>query len=239
MAKTHKGKPELDLTPEKPKAKKTLVTLLLDRSYSMQEVREATIGAINAYIGELRASEADIRFSLVLFDSDTLGGISLKKVHVARPIAEVPDLTWADYEPRGGTPLIDAAYTTIKAVAASLEGGRDKDTNVVVAIQTDGDENSSRNHSWTELKSLVSEKEELGWEMIFMGAGINAYKQAGQMGISGVKTVSYGADRIGTREVFAATAANVSAYASGLRSTTEYSDLQKRAAGDAFWKPGA
>ena len=210
---------------------RTLVTLLLDRSGSMQSIKHDTIGAINAYIESLKETDDDIRFSLILFDSDFSAGMELKKIHVATPVADVSPLDPSDYTPRGGTPLIDAACTTIRAVAESLQPGDGK-TKVVMAIQTDGDENTSVENGWNDLKALVKEWEAEGWEFTFMGCGIDAYSQGMHMGIARDKTVSYGKDREGTAAVFAATARNTTRYASGEVGSMAYTVEQKHRAGD-------
>ena len=211
---------------------RTLVTLLLDRSGSMHQFKADTIGAINAWIGTLRESatdDTDMRFSLVQFDGPYGGPMHLERTHVAQPIAEIPDLADADFQPRGGTPLIDAAIATILAIDESLSGR--EGVKVVLAIQTDGEENQSQ-APWRDLKALVKEKTAAGWEIIFMGAGIDAYAQGAQMGIGRSKTLSYGTDSDQTRAAFAATAQNTSLYASGAMASMDYTDDQKIAAGD-------
>ena len=135
---------------------KTLVTLLLDRSGSMQSVRDDTVGAINAWLEELRQTETEMRFSLILFDHNH-GRMQLQKLQVATPIGEVPDIRIEQFRPRGGTPLIDAACSTIRAVRESLEG-RD-DVKVIFAIQTDGRENNSVENSWEGLRALIADCE--------------------------------------------------------------------------------
>jgi len=210
---------------------KTLVTLLLDRSGSMQSVKDDTIGAINAYLATLRASGEDIRFSLVMFDSEFGGGMDLQKFCVAKKVGEVADLMPYDFMPRGHTPLIDATCTTIQAVAGAL--GKRKDTKVVMAIQTDGAENASREFSWNGLKSLISEKEAEGWEFNFMGCGIDAYAQGARMGISREKTIAYGKNRLATHAAFTETARNTVLYSSGAVASVGYTSAQKQSAGDA------
>lgn len=214
-----------------PAKNRTLVTLLLDRSGSMNKLKRDTIGAINAWLGTLRetaTADVDTRFTLVQFDCPYNSPMQLERTHVARPIAEVPDLTDADFQPRGGTPLIDAAIATILAIEESLAGR--EGVKVVLAIQTDGDENQSK-APWRDLKALVEEKEGKGWEILFMGAGIDAYAQGAQMGISRSKTISYGTDSLATRAAFAATAHNTSLYASGAMASMDYTADQKFAAG--------
>lgn len=213
------------------KSQKTLVTLLLDRSGSMNKVKSQTVEAINSYISHLKDGGDDIRFSLVMFDSPHPGDrMDLEKLHVGRKIADVPALMDEDYLPRGMTPLIDAAFQTIRAVEASLKGK--SETKVVIAIQTDGDENTSRENSWSDLKSLIAEKERAGWQFNFMGAGINAYQQSERMGISRDKTISYGLDKKSTHSAFEATASVTRAFASGSILSTNYAETDKLAAGD-------
>jgi len=211
-------------------AGKTLVTMLLDRSGSMQSAKDDTLGAINAYLAGLRAGSGDIRFSLVLFDSDE-NGLALEKVHVARRIAEVPDLGPGDYDPRGSTPLIDAACTTIRAVAGSLEG---RDAKSVFVIQTDGQENASYENSWTDLKALIAEKEAAGWEFVFMGCGIDAYDQGARMGLAAHRTMAYRRSRDETREAFVALAETTLAAHADPVGRMMFRAEQKRRAGDDF-----
>ena len=68
----------------------------------------------------------------------------IEKVCVAVPVSQVAELTMESYQPGASTPLIDAAYKTIKAVEKSLNGSNPK---VVVCIQTDGHENASTEHT--------------------------------------------------------------------------------------------
>jgi hypothetical protein len=122
-------------------SQRTLVTFLLDRSGSMGSIINETITAFNEYLQGLLTGEGSglVDFTLVTFDTQ-----SMDKVCVAVPVVQAPKLSRENYVPRAGTPLIDAAVTTLKAVEASLEkGGNPK---VVMVIQTDGQENSSVKH---------------------------------------------------------------------------------------------
>lgn len=207
----------------------TLVTFLLDRTGSMTRIRDDTIGGYNTYIGGLKANPAGLTFNLVQFDST-----SVDKVHVNKPIQEVPDLDRASFIPRDGTPLIDASYKTIKAVEGAVKARTDN-PKIIICIMTDGDENASREHTWDQLSDLIREKREAGWEFNFMGAGIDAYKQGARMGIDTLHTMSYDAgDAHATRMAFASSAENTQGYRTGLRASTSYSAEQKLAAKDAF-----
>jgi len=211
------------------KPKKTLVTFLLDRSGSMDSIKPATIEAFNAYVDGLQAEKkADIDFTLLTFDSQ-----SLDKVCVAVPVKDATKLNNANYTPRGGTPLVEAAYKTIKAVEQSVG---QKKTQVVICIQTDGQENcSSAEYSFASLNVLIKEKTKLGWQFNFMGAGIDAYAQATLMGLGVAQTMSYNSADLGaTRSAFIGRAASHTHYASGMSANTSISSLEKQAAGDKF-----
>lgn len=207
---------------------RTLVTFLLDRTGSMEAIRDDTIGGFNAYLDGLKGGGADIEFTLVQFDS-----MSIDKICVAVPIAEVAKLTRETYQPRASTPLIDAAYKTITAVEASLLAA--PAAKVVICIQTDGQENSSVEHNWNELNALVKEKAALGWQFNFMGVGMDAYDQGARMGIPPQATVAYDhRDSARTEAAFRASAQTASCYAMEERDTTDYTPAEKVAAGDRF-----
>lgn len=210
------------MTTETP----TLVTFVLDRSGSMEIVKEQTIAGFNTYVETLRS--VDVAFSLITFDS-----VSVDKVYVRVPINLVAHLTNATYQPRGNTPLVDAAYEAIKGTENYLLT-LPAQPKVVIVIQTDGQENASRLHNWDDLKELIGDKTAKGWQFVFMGAGIDAYDQGARMGVSAKNTVSYNLDAHTTSAAFAATASNTAGFASGRLRSTEYTSWQKQSAGDAF-----
>lgn len=221
----------IDLIPRIAKPPRaSLVTFLLDRSGSMAMIKSQTIEGFNAYLATLKADkEARIDFTLITFDS-----VSVDKVHIAVPIARVPYLDNASYQPRAETPLIDAAVETIHAVSALLSHRKER-TKVVINIQTDGMENKSHDHTWEELHGLVTRKQAHGWQFNFMGVGIEAYHQGMRMGIAHNNTVAYNPNEFAsTRAVFEASASNAVNYASGNSAGTAYTTLQKRNAGDRF-----
>lgn len=211
------------------KKQRTLVTFLLDRTGSMQSIKPQTIEAFNEYLEGLKASKAEIDFTFLQFDSE-----SLDKICVAEPVSKVKPLTSESYQPRASTPLIDCAFATIKAVEEQRAA---KNAKKVVCFQTDGQENVSTKHTWEELKALIAEKTKEGWQFNFMGAGIDAYTQANLMGVTAAQTMSYSNDRASTRAAFRASASNTVGYAMGLMANTNYTDDQKGDAGDQFFKP--
>ncbi len=208
---------------------KTLITLLLDRSGSMASIKDDTIGGFNAYVDTLKAADAgDIDFTFLQFDSN-----SIDKICIAVPLSHAPRLDERNYVPGASTPLIDAAYKTIKAVEKALDG-RPADSKIIVCIQTDGQENCSTEHTWHDLNLLIKEKTAAGWQFNFMGTGIDAYAQGAQMGIAADNTISTGRDSQSVRASFAANAKNAAEYARGARADMSYTRAQRSQSGDAY-----
>jgi hypothetical protein len=207
----------------------TFVSVLLDETGSMSSIKDDTIGGLNAYIEKLQKTDGEMLFSLVSFNSS-----KTRKRYAAEPIERVRPLTDDDYEPNAMTPLIDASVKIIKATAEAVEK-RGDDPAVVIVLQTDGLENVSVEYKAADLALLVKEKEQAGWQFIFLGAGLDAFAAAREAGlhIDPVRVVSY--DRARSREVFAASAANVVNYvASGDAANLSFSKEQRARVGDRY-----
>jgi hypothetical protein len=208
---------------------RTLITFLLDRTGSMNSCKDATIEAFNGYIEALKTGgeAAAIEFTFLQFDS-----VSLDKICVSEDIHLVKPLTAETYQPRASTPLVDAAFKTIKAVDFALTK-RDDHPKIVICIQTDGEENASTEHTMSELNALIKEKSALNWQFNFMGAGIDAYAQSRQMGIPMASSLSYRKDdRAATLAAFYSSAQRARSFVSGASKNTAFSSEDRKAAGD-------
>jgi hypothetical protein len=161
------------------KRKPLFVSLLLDETGSMQSIKDDTIRAYNKYLEGLKESKSgsDIRFSLVTFNSSR----TQTRV-VAEKVQGVGPLTVENYQPAAMTPLIDAAVKVIRATDEAV-AARGDSPDVVVVIQTDGQENCSVEYDAGDLALLVKEKEQAGWQFVFLGAGLDAFDAARHAGL--------------------------------------------------------
>lgn len=182
------------------------VVSILDRSGSMGGTEKEVIGAYNAFIEDQKkiAKEKDIKIktTLILFDNQ------YEEVYSKIPVDETPELTDEVYRVRGMTAYFDAIGKTI----AAFEGKK----KVIFFIETDGQENASREFNETTIKTLVEKKKEDGWDFNFVGADLDAtqvQKMAGLLGIDSSKTAAFrkSADGYATRN--AMFAASTVAYA--------------------------
>ena len=101
----------------------------------------------------------------------------------------------------GATALYDAiGYAIHKIDSVQRHTHRNhRAEKVMMVIITDGYENSSREYSLPRIKSMITAKEEAGWEFVFLGANIDAAEVAGEFGISADRAVDYVPDAAGTR----------------------------------------
>lgn len=190
----------------------------------MASIQADTIVGFNAYVDGLR--DDGIFFTHLQFDTS-----GINKICVDQPSKEVAKMD--TFHPGGGTPLIDAAYKTIKAVESAVAlKPADK---VVITIMTDGEENASNQYTYKDLSLLIKEKTDLGWEFNFLGAGIDTYAQSAKMGLSAAQTMSYdSSDHKKTVYAYSGRGSATRAFASGLSSSMGISDLEKMCAGDAY-----
>lgn len=203
-----------------------VITMVVDESGSMCHLYDATVAGFNEYITTLQKDlKGKSYFSAITFDTR-----GIRKLQVGMPISEAVKLGRHNYNPTGGTPLLDAVGSAIVATDEVMkkEGG----TKAIVVIQTDGEENSSKEYNLESLKVAIEQRQGQGWQFVFIGAGINAFADASKMGIAAMNTMSYSADTIGTQATFGATAGNTSGYARGLMANMNYTAAQSHAAGE-------
>ena len=176
----------------------TELVFILDRSGSMHGLEKDTIGGFNSMIEKQRKEEGDCLVSAVLFNqrSDVLyDRVSLK---------EIREMTEKDYVPSGCTALIDALGGAIKHIRNVHKYIREEDipAHTIFVITTDGLENASHHYSSDQVKRMVAEQKEKGWEFLFLGANIDAVETAKMYGIDKDRSVNYVPDSIGNAKNF-------------------------------------
>ena len=69
---------------------------------------------------------------------------------------------------------------------------------VIVAILTDGLENSSQNYTWQQIaRAIKQQTEQYRWTFLFLGANQDAIATAAQMNIAAANAATYVADAAG------------------------------------------
>lgn len=193
-----------------PQRELSEIVVVLDKSGSMQSVRGDAIGGFNAFLGEQQAQPGCGRLTLALFDSPG----TYELVHCGTPLAEVPLLTEETYVPSGMTALLDAIGRTVDEVGKRLAATPEPDRpeSVIVAILTDGEENSSQEYSRERVFEMIRvQREAYSWQFVYLGANQDAIAEAGKLGISADDAAAFDQSEHGTADALLCASAMVSA----------------------------
>ena len=100
--------------------------------------------------------------------------------------------------------MLDAIGETINRVQDRYdELGDKKPDSVLFVITTDGEENSSRKFTKAQVEKMIKHQTSgHGWEFIFLGANMDAVKEAASMGISATRAVTYDWNSYGTDALY-------------------------------------
>ncbi len=174
------------------------ITILLDRSGSMAAVQSDVEGGFAEFLATQKRIPGQCVLSLTQFDSE-----GIEEVYVATPIASAPGLK---LEPRGWTPLLDAVGRTLartgERLAAMAE--RDRPGRVLFVIITDGKENASKEYSRSRVRELIERQRQVyRWDFLYLGANVDAFAEAGGLGIAAEYAAAYQASPKGVRAAFA------------------------------------
>lgn len=161
---------------------KTLATfILLDRSSSMSGRWNEALASINAYVQQLVKNKTKDKITVAVFDER--GGTDFQVIRSGIAVADWKDITNADAQPRGGTPLYDATLRIVDL--AKLENAE----STVILIMTDGEENASEASKEQAVAALDAAKAK-GCEVLFLGADFDAVKQARSVGVAVSKSLN-------------------------------------------------
>jgi hypothetical protein len=211
------------------------IAIILDRSGSMNTVRESTIAGFNEFIRAQRQLPGDVTVKLVQFDDQY-------EVVFDKHLADVPELTQDLFVPRGMTGLFDAQGKTIVALGEELAASPESErpSKVIVMTLTDGMENASKEYTVDKIAALVKHQTDVyKWDFIFLGANQDAVHTATTMAIPASQSLTYRQSKQGTSNVFAAAANYVRSSRSGGQALFSQADRKAALAEDDPATPGA
>lgn len=182
------------------KSNYTHLTLIVDRSGSMDSVQAEAQSGLNTLLVEQRLLPGDLTVTLTQFDTEV------------ETIQRMQGESF-EYElvPRGMTALLDAVGSEIVRTGEDLAAlpEADRPEKVLVVVVTDGAENSSHEYSLEKVREMVShQRDTYNWDFQFIGAGEAAWQGSSL----GMNSAAYSGTAAGTRAAYGSMSASLGAY---------------------------
>jgi hypothetical protein len=191
--------------PEK-KSGSILINFVLDKSGSMDAVRAATIDGFNEFLKVQRNHGGRAALTLTMFDTE------FYEVCRGVPLREVPEMDAANYRPSGCTALYDAVARSIRIADDYLGKVKRRPEQVLFVIMIDGLENASREFTQRQVFEMIQDREQRGYEFVYLGANQDAYAEAQTVGVTSDKARNWVPTDKGARRMHARLNERVSAY---------------------------
>jgi hypothetical protein len=164
---------------------KTIVSLLLDETGSMDSVRDRTISGFNEYVAILKTNEFPTTLRMMTFNTE---GFNVP--YEWEGINSVDDLTAQSYCPRAMTNLYDAIAKLVHDTEDRVKKMSPR-PEVICTIMTDGLENSSTEYTRAAIFKLITDKEKEGWVFVYLGANQDAWVAGESIGIHRRNSANY------------------------------------------------
>lgn len=200
ISKPNRKRPTL-----KPEDKHILNVFLLDDTGSMAIKSFATAEGFNTVLADALKSSKEVLSTNMLFLFGENGYFQVTDNATGlTTLRSREHLGLRYYNPnRPHTALWWATIQAIRATEMKLSVLA-KNTNVILTIFTDGEDNQSNRYEFTTAKELISKKQQEGWVINFIGAGDKAFVDnvADSVGIFASNTMNYHNSNIGTTQAF-------------------------------------
>jgi len=203
----------------------TNITLVVDRSGSMEAIRTDAEGGVNAFLADQAKEPGQALLTLVQFDTE------YEFVHRGIPVRDVPRY---ELVPRGNTALLDAVGRAIIETGQRLAKMHEPDRPglVIFVVMTDGQENSSHEFTKAQIKQMIQhQQDKYNWHFTFLGANQDAFAEAGGMGILAGGVARYDVDKV--RAAYAGTSSKLARMrrqlAAGETVHNEFTDEEREA----------
>jgi len=191
----------------------THISVILDRTGSMESIRDDTIGGFNSFLADQKSQAGEASLTLVQFDSQDPHEV----ICHFKPIHEVPELDRNIYVPRASTPLLDALGREINELEQSIAHLQEEDrpSKVVFVVITDGQENASTEFRKEQVERMIKERTEKDdWQFVFLSADLGAINDAMSYGIQQNSAMYFDKTGLATRAAWNDVSVGISDYRS-------------------------
>jgi Mg-chelatase subunit ChlD len=195
------------------------ILLVIDRSGSMSSIRDEMVGSLTTLLREQAQHPGLLTVDVVTFDD------RIETTHVQAD----PRTLEVRLEPRGMTALLDAIGVGVTEFGARLAAMPEhaRPGTVIVVVATDGLENASSEWKPEAIKALFDQqREQYGWDFVFLGANQDAVTTGGELGFARDSAIDFDADPAGAQAVVASASAYLRTTRSGGRGS--FTDEDRR-----------
>lgn len=184
---------------------RTYVAIVLDKSGSMDKIRDATIQGFNGQVDSIIKDAVGQTFlSLVSFST------YVEPVFWNQHPSYLTKLSRDNYKPSGNTALYDAIGHTIRRLEFTAEDVGN--SAFLIIIVSDGYENWSKEYKHT-LPNLIKEKQATGrWTFVYVGSNQDIAQVAQTLWIPTANAMSFTNDWHGTAAAFTVTNNSLGSY---------------------------
>ncbi len=160
---------------------------ILDESGSMESIKKSIIDGFNEIVRKIKDIEIEFPEQEHFFSMISFNGNGIKILHLADPVSQIAQINSENYLPDNLTPLFDAIGFGVKKLEQFLENQHKY--NVSVKIFTDGEENSSKEYNVEQIKNIIEEKKNQGWNFAYIGTDHDIEKMAKSIAIE--RTINF------------------------------------------------
>lgn len=179
---------------------KAEIVCIIDKSGSMASIRDDAIGGFNTFLEDQKKVPGEATLTLTQFNT------VLTTIYENQPLQDVQPLNHSTYIPNGMTALFDAIGATVDNVGLRLESTPEaaRPDKVIVAILTDGQENSSIIFKEAQqIKDKIQhQREKYSWEFIFLAANQDAFTEGANLGFHAKDIANFKSDPAGIRDAY-------------------------------------
>lgn len=203
------------------------ITIVLDRSGSMDSIKDDIIGGYNTFLKQQREIPGECLISLIQFDSNDPHEV----VYEGIPLLEAPELTGKTFVPRGGTPLLRAIDAAIDCTGSRLAARPEveRPEKVIFVIITDGEENASGSEypKARIARKIEHQREKYKWQIVFLGTDFDAFAEAGGLNVTRSSTAAFHKSASGVAKTYGLMASSIGSYRSSLSADVSFTPEQQ------------
>ncbi|WP_300435990.1 VWA domain-containing protein [Christiangramia sp.] len=158
--------------------------IILDESGSMFSIKDQIIRGFNEIVQTIKGVENKYSEQEHFISFLTFNGLGITEHLFNQAVRNLKQIDNECYRPGASTPLYDAIGYGVSKLEKII--GNKRDSNVLVTVFTDGEENASREYSREVIKNKIEQLKHRGWTFTYTGTDHDVYSAASALSIKNV-----------------------------------------------------